>query len=137
MNSLKIFFSNKPAYWLVAVIGIAVFIPIALVSSLHRSFNHDEFEAIHSGWKIFAGEKIYVDFLQQHHFLVYDLLSGVIAIFGENVKSIIASRLLSFAMALGVAWLVYRIAKMTYDKNIALLSVFFLSSSVIFLQKIL
>ncbi|MDO8241150.1 MAG: glycosyltransferase family 39 protein [Candidatus Moranbacteria bacterium] len=137
MEIIKKFISQKPSYRPIAMVSIVLFALVAVALSLYRSFNHDEFEAIHSGWKIFAGEKIYVDFLQQHHFMLYYVLSDLIAIVGEGVKAIIASRLLSLAMAVGVAGLVYRIAKIAYDKNVALLSVFFLSSTVIFLQKIL
>ncbi|KKR22167.1 MAG: hypothetical protein UT50_C0001G0079 [Candidatus Moranbacteria bacterium GW2011_GWA2_39_41] len=134
---IKKFILQKPAYRPMAMVSIVLFAGVALVLSLYRSFNHDEFEAIHSGWKIFAGEKIYVDFLQQHHFMLYYVLSDLISLVGTGVKAIIASRLLSLVMAVGVAGLVYRIAKIAYDKNVALLSVFFLSSTVIFLQKIL
>lgn len=137
MNSFRKFLSDKPAYWLLAGLGIFGFAAAALGSSFWRSFNHDELEAIHAGWKIFSGEKIYLDFLQHHHFLFYYLLSGVAMLFGASVKTIIASRIIIFFMALGIGWLTYAIAKILYGRNIAWLSVFFLSSSVIFLQKVL
>lgn len=135
MKFIKKFITEKPAYIPIVIISIALFAILAFFSSLYRSFNHDEFEAIHSAWKIIAGEKIYVDFLQHHHFLFYHVLGCIILLFGANVKAIIISRLLVFAMALSIAWLTYKIARLAYGRNIALLSVFFLSTSVIFLQK--
>lgn len=135
MDLVKEFFQKKSLIQLVAIFMIVLFFAIALVSSLHRSFNHDEFEAIHSAWKIFSGEKIYLDFLQQHHFLLYYLLGPVFSIFGASVASIIAARMIMLVLAVGIAWLTYRIAELVYDKKIALLSVFFLSTTVIFIQK--
>lgn len=137
MESIRKFITQKPAYQSIAIASIVLFLGVALASSFYRSFNHDEFEAIHSGWKILAGEKIYVDFLQTHHFLWYYLLSGIIFVFGENTDAVIAARILSFAMAVGIVWLTYGIARMAYGKKVAMLSLFLLSGAVIFLQKAL
>lgn len=135
MNLVKEFFQNKSSIQLVTVFSVALFFVLALFSSLYRSFNHDEFEAIHSAWKIFSGEKIYLDFLQQHHFLLYYLLSPIFLIFGASIKSLIVSRVLMLVLAVGIVWLTYKIAENVYNKKIALLSAFFLSSAAIFIQK--
>lgn len=119
----------------ITIVGVAIFFVVIIGSSLFRSFNHDEFEALHSAWKVFSGERIYVDFLQHHHFLLYYSLWPVFVTLGEGVPAIIAARVFSFLMTAGILILTYRIAMMQYDRRTALLSVFFLSSSVTFLQK--
>lgn len=137
INFIKIFLTKDNSYRVIAWTGIALFVILALIGSWQRSFNHDEFEAIHSAWKVSVGEKIYVDFFQQHHFLLYYLMAGIISLVGSSVKTIIVLRLFIFAMALGIGWLTYQIARMTWGKNVAVLSLFFLSTAIIFLQKVI
>lgn len=115
--------------------GIAVFSVFSVWSSLFRDFDHDEFEALHSAWLSFSGQTIYIDFFQHHHFLLYYSLAPVFAIFGEGVDAIVVARLLSLAMMLGIIFLTYRIARLVYDRNIAILSVFFLMTTFTFFDK--
>jgi hypothetical protein len=126
---------GQPSYVPAAVLGIVSLTAVAFAGSLYRFFNHDEFEAIHAGWKVLSGERIYVDFLQHHHFLLYYVLGGVIAAFGTTVKSVVAARMLMFALAAGIVWLTYGIARTAYGKGVALLGVFFLVTTTMFLQK--
>ncbi|NTW45572.1 MAG: hypothetical protein HGB18_00770 [Candidatus Moranbacteria bacterium] len=121
----------------VAVFGIVVFGLLGVASSLFHAFNHDEFEAIHSAWKILSGERIYVDFLQTHHFLPYYVLAPVIALFGPGIPAVIVARLLSLAATVGIVLLTYRIARSLFDRETALFSVFFLTTSVTFLTKVI
>ncbi len=51
---------------------------IIFYQTLNKHFNHDEFEAVHSAWKIQHGEKIYIDFFQQQHPLLYYLLVPIL-----------------------------------------------------------
>jgi len=66
------------------------------LNSIFRFFYTDEFEAIHTAWKILQGEKIYVDFFQHHHPLLYLLLIPFIYIFGESITAILIIRILFF-----------------------------------------
>lgn len=137
MKVISEIIKKRFSYQTFLIILIALFIVAIFASSLYRSFNHDEFEAIHSAWKISTGEKIYVDFFQHHNFLLYNILSWVIMIFGSSVTAIVMSRMLIFTMAMAIFWLTYKIAQMAYGKNVALWSLFFLSTTAMFFQKVI
>ena len=91
-----------------------------------RSFNYDEFESIHSGWKILNGEKIYEEFQQIHNPLLYYFLACIIRFFGETLTSIHASAIIIFAMACGCIAFIYLIARDYFDRDTAVLSVILL-----------
>lgn len=135
MNNIKKFIQEASVSQIVTWVGIGVFICLALYSALFRLFDHDEFEALHSSWLVFSGQTIYVDFLQHHHFLWYYVLTPLFTLFGEGTHTIIAARLLSLALTLGIALLVYRIAALVYSRQVGILSVFFLLTTITFVDK--
>jgi len=114
---------------------IFLFILLAFISliSYRRFFGHDEFEAIHTAWKILTGERIYIDFFQHHHPFYYYAIAPLISIFGESSSSVIVLRMLSFTMFLSMLFITWRISKRLYNESFAsLISVILLASSFIF-----
>lgn len=103
--------------------------------SLHRFFDHDEFEAIHTAWKILSGETIYVDFFQHHHPLLYYLMAPVIKISGENIRTLLSLRIIFFILCILIAFITYRIALVSYGRKTALISTVLLLSTDIFFSK--
>lgn len=114
---------------------IAASVPLALWSAFARPFGHDEFEAIHTAWKMWSGERIYVDFFQHHHFLYYSVLGWLITLFGETTDMALAARGFSVLMAAGIVYLTYRIARLQFPEATALLAVALLLTAFIFLDK--
>ncbi len=86
---------NISATWLVWILFCALVVVILFVA-LNRWINCDELEAIHSSWKTLQGEKIYIDFFQNHHPFFYYLMLPVIAIFKESIATIIVLRIMVF-----------------------------------------
>jgi len=118
-------------FWIV----LCALLVIVLFHSLNRFFDHDELEAIHTSWKMLQGEKIYVDFLQHHHPLLYYLLIPVIGKLGENIQTIITIRLLIFVMLLLILFVSYLLAKNIFNREIGIISLLLLSTTVIFVLK--
>ncbi|MBT4277577.1 phospholipid carrier-dependent glycosyltransferase [Candidatus Falkowbacteria bacterium] len=105
-------------------------------SSLNRSFDHDEFEAIHTAWKISEGEVIYSDFFQHHHPLFYYLLVPFIEIFGENVNTILTIRFFIFLVLLGIVITTYLLARIIFkNKKWSLISATLLPLFIVFANK--
>ena len=124
--------------WVVPRWPYSIFLILAFVilgSIFFREFDHDEFEALHSAWKIHAGELIYRDFLQQHHFLLYFLLSPLFSVFNEGTAVIFAARFVSLGFFMGSLMTVYRLAHMISGKCAALLAVLLLVTTVTFFEK--
>lgn len=115
---------------------LAVMLLVILALAFFREFDHDEFEAVHSSWKMLNGEAIYIDFFQHHHPFFYYLIQPILWLFGESIVTLYVLRLLMFFMFLGMLWVVYRLALMVYDdEKVAALTVVLLSCMTMFAQK--
>ncbi len=118
-------------YFILGVVLILIFF-----NSLFRYFNHDEFEAIHSSWKMLNGETIYIDFFQHHHPFSYYLMIPIIKIFGETLFTILFLRIIAYLLFLLLLLITYNLAILLFDdKKIGLISLIFLSSSTFFFNK--
>jgi len=115
-------------------LGYLIIFGILLVfifyGSMFRGFLVDEYEVVHTAWKIAQGEKIYIDFFQHHHPFLYYSLVPIILITGDDVIVLMIARMIMFILLVGVAVSTYCIAKSVYKKKeIALLSTTFLLST--------
>ena len=128
---VRALFSFERVYKVILIVVLAT----ALFLVLFRFFDHDEFEAIHSIWKIAQGERIYTDFANQHHPLMYYASLPVWYLFGESVAMIIAMRMIMFFFFIGMLWCTYRMAQDVWGREVGYISVLFLASTMMFLQK--
>lgn len=104
-----------------------------LLLSLKRHFGHDEFEGVHTGWKILQGERIYLDFFQHHHPFYYYLPAFVISVVGETVGAVLTLRLISFAAYAAMLLLTWQLAMQIYKRRmVAKIALILLSSAYIF-----
>ncbi len=110
------------------------FLSIMLFQVLNKDFNHDEFEVVHTAWKILHGEKIYVDFFQHHHPLLYYLLIPILIVLGENVASIVAMRLVIFLMLLLIFVVTYYLSEKLFNRETGIISLSLLSITPIFVD---
>ena len=115
---------------------LTIFFVIIVIHLAKRDFNHDEFEAVHTAWKIQQGEKIFVDFFQHHHPFYYYMLIPVLAIFGQTITAVFAMRLVSLVMLALMLFVTYRLSLTIFsDKQSALISVLLLSGALIFINR--
>ena len=103
--------------------------------SLTDKFDNDEFESIHVAWKMFSGQRIYVDFFEHHHPFFYYMLMGLMGVFKENIMVLFAARGLVFIMFLLILAIGYNISKDLYGKEAALISLILLSTTNTFIYK--
>ena len=97
--------------------------------SYNEPFDHDEFEHIHTAWKISMGQEIYVDFFQHHHPFLDYLLVPVISLFGETTTSIFAGRYLMLLMIGGMLIVSYFLARWVFkNSEIALIGLILTST---------
>ena len=130
--SLQTLTTKRVLFWFAS---IGSFIILYFISSLYSKFNHDEFEAIHSAWKIFNNEIVYQDFFQHHHPLLYYFLIPPLMVFKESVITIFAMKALMFICFLTILYLTYLLSiELSKNKNSGLISIICLCSSAIFWQ---
>lgn len=105
------------------------------VAALRGSALHiDEREAIHTAWKIASGERIYVDFFQHHHALLYYLLAPVLNWFGDTINSLFASRVFIGCFGIGILYYTARIADLLFGHLAKYTSATLLAVSAVFLN---
>lgn len=115
---------SEPQLWigrLSLVLAVLTFLVIISLV-LRRSYDQDEFEVIKTAWKIFHGERIYVDFFQHHHPLLYYLLIPLFALFGEGIEIVIGARLFMLPFSIGILLLTWAIARPIYGSAVAALA---------------
>lgn len=113
----------------------ACLILIVFYVSLERYFDQDEFEAIHTAWKITKGEKIYIDFFQHHHPFFYYLLAPVVKVMGEQTATLTALRIITFFLLLAILIATYYLASAIFNKKVGLISLLLLTSCSTFIAK--
>jgi len=127
---------KKISWFEKAIMGsIIIILFLVLINSFNREFNHDEFEAVHTAWKIGQGEGIYFDFFQHHHPLFYFTLVPIVKIFGETTAVLFFSRAYVFLLMILSFWGVYSLGKKIHNKKTGLLAVFLLVSNFTFVDK--
>ena len=120
--------------WLLLAGSVALIFTLSQV----RFFDHDEFEAMHTTWKMFTGQQIYIDFLQHHHPFLYYLLLPFYYVFGSDVPVLLAARAFSALQLTLTLAVTYLIAFELYrDRLVAVTSALFLSGIALFLDKML
>ncbi len=116
--------------WALLIATIAL---LAALAMLHP-FHVDEFEALHSAWKVVQGERVYVDFFQHHHPLLYYLLAPVFLVFGDSTAVLFIARGLTFGLSAGILGLTYLLAKLLFDRLTALVATLLLAYNIFFLN---
>lgn len=115
---------------------LALLAPLLAAVSYRRWFDHDEFEAVHTAWKIWRGETIYVDFIQHHHPLLYFLLQPVLWLFGPGVDALLAARFLMLALLAATVLVTYGLGLELYrDRRVAAAGALLLALTSLFVAK--
>ncbi len=126
----------KAVNWLLwaAVAGLAACVAWR---SATRSFVGDEFEAVHTAWLVSEGERPYTDFFQHHHPLLYYVLSPVVAVYGEQLSTLVACRAAMLLFLAGIFAATYWLGVRMFDRSAAILAVVFLIGSPAFVDSAL
>ena len=128
-------FTRHPLAALTAL-SLAASLVLLLFTSLGREFDHDEFEALHTAWKLWRGEEIYEDFIQHHHPFTHYLLLPLYELLGADLAVLSAARVLVFANLVALLLLTFLIAAEVYgDRLNASLSALLLSVTGLFIFK--
>jgi len=120
----------------VYLILLALLLVAFLAASLTRYFDHDEFETIHTVWKIVQGERIYVDFFQHHHPFFYYLLAPFVLIFRDSILTLFAARVFIFFLTLLILASTYLLGRKIFNSRISFLAIILLATTFIFNEKV-
>jgi hypothetical protein len=99
-------------------------------------FDNDEFEHIHTAWKMLQGREIYVDFFQHHHPFMYYMMMPVISIFGSTTESIFACRYIMLALTGGILIVTYLLSMRVFkNSEVGVISLILTSTMATFYMK--
>ncbi len=127
----------KDIMWLAVLWGIFAGILISIIFySYNRNFDKDEFEHIHTAWKILQGQEIYIDFFQHHHPFFDYLIVPVIHTFGTTINSIFISRYMMLFMTGGILAATYFLSLRVFkNAEIGVISVILTATAATFYIK--
>lgn len=104
--------------WEAGLWALFIFISVTLFFfAYYHSFGIDEYEHIHSAWKISQGKEIYVDFFQHHHPFYYYMLLPIIDTFGSTTDTIMVSRYLSLVFSAAELAVTYFLALALFKRR--------------------
>lgn len=129
--------SYQDRLWLILLWAVFAGILVSIYFySESREFDQDEFEHIHTAWKIFRGQEIYVDFFQHHHPFLHYMLTAVIYIFGNTTESLFAGRHLLLLLTGGILTVTYLLSmKIFRNSEVGVISLILTSTVATFYMK--
>jgi len=92
---------------IVALLGVLAAVLILGWISASKSYSIDEFDYAHAAWLVAQGEVPYLDFFDHHFPLLYQLLSVVFLVAGDDPETIRALRLVLLPVPLVLAWAIW------------------------------
>jgi len=95
---------------------LIILIIFIFTCSFSKKFDCDEFEAIHSTWKVASGEIIYIDFFQNHNPFFYYLLAPVVLASGAKIATLYTARFVLALMFLMILLFIYKIGVTSFDE---------------------
>jgi len=101
----------------------------------YRYFNEDELEHLHVGYLIYSGQVPYVDFFEHHLPMFHYIMSPFFKYIESAKEFIFFMRWSMFLIVIFIFLLTFKIAATIFDKETGWLSLFFLSSNLLFFEK--
>lgn len=118
---------HEETFYRIAAILFPLVICYVFLGIFVAEFNHDEFEAIHTAWKMLQGETIFKDFFQHHHQLFYYLLMPFIYFSGETIRTVYLTRIMTFLIYLGILFVTFCFTRRYFSSATAFVALFFLT----------
>lgn len=115
---------------ILVLIGFSLLIQGYLLAN--RWLGPDETQHLHATWAVAQGQLPYRDFWENHTPLLYYCLSPLILLLDEGGQIIFIARGIMFLLVLGILYATYKIAKICYGTQVAILGVLLLTYMVIF-----
>lgn len=133
-------FELQPAIWIYRgkFLIVTIFLLLFFLGYFvfNRTIHLDEFEHLHTSWKISQGQTPYVDFFQHHHPLLWYLNLPLILIFEDSISTIYAMKCLALLMNLSLAFVTFLISKeLTNSRKAGIIAVIILLSFAMYTEK--
>ncbi len=121
-------------------IGEIILLVVLLIQSFllcfNQFFDHDEFEAVHTAWKIINGQIIYIDFFQQKPPFFHITLIPLIKIFSETINAIMACKVYMYCLFLAIVYISSLISMSVFGKRTKYITPIILISCTFFTDKL-
>lgn len=101
-----------------------------------QKFDHDEFEAVHTAWKIINNQVIFIDFFQQKPPFFHYLLIPLLKIFHDTITTLFVCKifmLVAFSLTL---FFTYKLANLIFGEKIAYITTILTVSCSFFTDKL-
>ena len=113
---------------------------LLLISSfllcVNQFYDHDEFEAVHTMWKLAKGQIIYVHFFQQKPPFFHISMIPILKIFSPTIKCLLMCKKFCYVLFLGIVYSTFLISKYVFKSKSKYLTVILLLSCTFFVDKL-
>lgn len=109
---------------------------LCFIFGLNQFFDHDEFEAIHTAWKLMHGQVMFVDFFQQKPPFFHFTLIPFIKFFSESVNAIFACKFYMFILFLTLIYFSYFISIKVFGRKTRFITPIILMSCTFYVDKL-
>lgn len=133
MEYIKKHFSWNTVLEILLLVGMIV---LSGFICFKQSFDHDEFEAVHTAWKLLKGQTIYIDFFQQKPPFFHLTLIPIIKIFADSIKTIIACKIYCYILFLGIIFGSCLLSKYVFKSKTVILTAVMILSCTFFTDKL-
>lgn len=120
----------------IEILVLNIMLIVSALLCIFQFFDHDEFEAIHTTWKIFKGQVIYIDFFQQKPPFFHITMIPLLKIFSETIRALFACKIFCYMLFLGIVYATYLVSKYVFGSKIKLLTPIILLSCTFFTDKL-
>lgn len=135
INKFTILLPKFRLFYGIALVLIGFSLLIRGYLLANRWLDPDETQHLHAAWTVTQGQLLYRDFWENHTPLFYYCLSPLILLLDEGVQIIFVARGVMFLLVLGILYATYKITKICYGTQVAILGVLLLTYMVTFTQK--
>lgn len=119
---------------LAVVVALLVGTLLRISIAVHRDYQVDEVEHVHSAYNVHTGKTIYRDFLETHTPLLYAILQPLV--FKDNpALTFLACRLLMCAVSVLILVFTYKIGGVLFSPRIAVVAVLLLTFHTTFAER--
>lgn len=99
--------------WFVVFASVAV---LLIVSCCYSEFDHDEIEHLHASWLIAKGFVPFVDFMEQHHPVLWYVISPLTQLFESPRMLVFAARLLDLSALAAFLWIFALMVRVVFPR---------------------
>lgn len=115
---------------------LVIMIVFSFLFCINQFFDHDEFEAVHTTWKLIQGQTMYIDFFQQKPPFFHITMIPFVNLLGETINALMSCKIYMYVLFLGIVYCSHFISKRVFGYKTRYLTPIIILSCTVFTDKL-